>query len=80
MRHKAATVRAIRLFELLPEHPMITLSAAIDLLGTTKPTAAKAIDALVRAAILEEITGKLRDRVYAYRTYLNALAESEMEE
>ena len=76
MKHKAATVPAIRLFELLPEHPTITLGAAIDLLGTTKPTAAKAIDALVRAAVLEEITGKRRDRVYAYRPYLNALAES----
>ena len=42
---------------------------------TTKPTAAKAIDALVQAGILQEITGKRRDRVYAYRAYLATLSE-----
>ena len=38
-------------------------------------TAGKAIDALARAGILAEITGKKRDRVYAYRAYLDVLAE-----
>ena len=75
VQHKAATLPAVRLLDLLPEHPMISLAAAIDLLGTTKPTAAKAIDALAQAGIIEEITGKRRDRVYAYRAYLNVLAE-----
>jgi Fic family protein len=73
--HKATTLPAVRLFDLLPEHPMVTIGIAIELLGTTKPTAAKAIDALVRAGVLHEITGKRRDRVYAYRTYLAALSE-----
>jgi hypothetical protein len=54
---------------------MITLAVALDLLKTTKPTAGKAIDALVQAGILQEITGKRRDRIYAYRSYLNVLAE-----
>jgi Fic family protein len=75
LQHKAATIPAVRLLDLLPEHPMITLAAAINLLRTTKPTAAKAIDALARAGIVEEITGRRRDRVYAYRAYLNVLAE-----
>ena len=46
---------------------MITLGKAIDLVGTTRPTMGKAIDSHVRAQILVEVTGKQRDRVYAYR-------------
>ena len=75
LRHQATTLPAVRLFDLLPEHPMVTLPSAIELLATSKPTAGKAIDALLQAGILEEITGKRRDRVYAYRAYLGVLAE-----
>jgi len=35
--HQAATVTAIRLFDLLPSHPFITLARAIAMLDTTKP-------------------------------------------
>jgi Fic family protein len=73
--HKATTVTAIRLLDLLPEHPIITLPRAIELLKTTKPTAGKAIDALCKAGILGETTGRQRDRVYAYNAYLKVLAE-----
>lgn len=73
--HSATTVPAIRLLDLLPEHPMVTLPAVMDLLKTTKPTAGKAIDALCKAGILKETTGKQRDRVYAYDAYLKVLAE-----
>jgi len=72
---KSVTVSAIRLFELLPQHPMVTLSKAMELVGATKPTTGKAIDALTKAGILAEITGKKRDRIYAYRAYLDVLAE-----
>jgi Fic family protein len=74
-RHKATTVPAVRLFDLLPQHPIVTLPRAIELLKTTKPTAGKAIDALCQAGVLHETTGKQRDRVYAYDAYLKVLAE-----
>jgi hypothetical protein len=45
----------------------------MDLLQTTKPTALKAIAALVGAGVLRETTGRQRDRVYAYQGYLQAL-------
>ena len=60
---------------LLPEHPMVTLPGVIGLLKTSKPTASKAIDALCRAGVLHETTGKRRDRVYAYQAYLKVLTE-----
>ncbi len=68
-------VSAIRLFELLPEQPMVTAAKAREMIGSTKPTTNKAIDSLIEAGVLEEITGKQRDRIYAYRKYLNVLAE-----
>ena len=73
--HKVATVTSVRLFEQLPEQPMITLANATRLVGASKPTTGKAIDTLCQAGILQEITGKRRDRVYAYRAYLDVLAE-----
>ncbi len=66
---------AVRLFDALPEHPRTTLATATKLVGATKPTTGKAIDALVQAGVLEEMTGKKRDRIYAYRAYLDVLAE-----
>lgn len=71
----SVNVSAIRLFEKLPEHPMITAAKALELTASTKPTINKAIESLMEAGILEEITGKQRDRIYAYRKYLDVLAE-----
>ncbi len=36
-KHATATVSAIRLFDLLPEHPIVTLGTVVKLLKTTKP-------------------------------------------
>lgn len=54
---------------------MVTLSQTVSLLQVTKPTAIKAIEALRQARVLTEVTGKRRDRVYAYRRYLDVLGE-----
>jgi Fic family protein len=68
-----ATVPAIRLFDALPSHPMVTLAGVMKLLKTTKPTASKAIGTLRSAKVLRETTGRRRDRIYAYHDYLNLL-------
>lgn len=75
VNQKGTTIPAVRLFDLLPEHPMVTLASTQALLETTKPTATKAIKALCDAGVLHEITGKQRDRIYAYQGYLEVLAE-----
>ncbi len=72
--HSKTTVAAIRLTELLPSHPMVTLPLAVKLLGVSKPTAVRTIKFLQDAGILRETTGKLRNRVYAYHHYLQVLA------
>ena len=67
------TVSAIQLFELLPQHPVISMPSVTRLLGTTKPTASKAIELLQEAKVLREIGERKRDRTYCYGAYLSLL-------
>lgn len=67
------TIPAVRLLDQLPSHPIVTLPLAMEILATTKPTAAKAIGVLLGAKILNETTGRQRDRIYAYKNYLALL-------
>jgi hypothetical protein len=60
------SVSTLRLFEKMPRHPVVTLTSVVRLLATTKPTAASAIAGLEKAGILSEITGRGRDRAFAY--------------
>ena len=74
------TVVAARLFELLPEHPIVSIAGVVRLLATTKPTATKAVGALVDAGVLVETTGRRRDRTFGYAAYLDRLrAGTELE-
>ena len=69
----AGSMMAARLFELLPEHPMLTIACAVELLETTRPTATKAIQTLVDAGVLTESSGRKRDRNFVYAAYLDVL-------
>ena len=73
--HPATTVTAARLFEELPRRPIVTITGTTEFLGTTKPTAGKAISALVDAGVLIETTGRRRDREFNYAAYLALLRE-----
>lgn len=70
---ETTSVSAARLFELLPRHPIVTVASAMKFIGTSKPTATRAVEALADAGILVERTGKKRDRSFAYRAYLDRL-------
>lgn len=67
------SVAALQLFEQLPLHPIITVALAMQLTGTSKPTAGRAIEVLVAAEVLVETTGRKRDRHFGYRRYLDRL-------
>jgi Fic family protein len=73
LSNEGVSIGALRLFELLPRHPIVTVASAMKMLDTTKPTAGRAVDLLVGAGVLVEMTGKRRDRSYAYRAYLDRL-------
>jgi Fic family protein len=70
---KAASVSAVRLFEALPRHPIVTVASTMTLLGISKPTAIRAIEALMSAGVLAETTGRRRDRSFAYAAYVDVL-------
>lgn len=69
----AGSMMAARLFERLPDHPVLTIARASSLLSTTRPTATKAVAALVDAGVLTERSGRRRDRSFIYTAYLEVL-------
>lgn len=73
LQGEGTSVAAVRLFELLPRRPIVSVASAMKVLETTKPTAGKAVERLVLAGVLVESTGKKRDRSFAYRGYLDRL-------
>lgn len=73
--HKSASVVALRLFEALPRHPIVTVSSAMKLLDTSKPTVGRAIDLLAELGVLKESTGRKRDRVFGYHRYMERLRD-----
>jgi len=73
LEHEAATVTALRLFEALPRRPIVTSQTVEQELGVTKPTANKAIEALLKVGVLNELTGKRRGREFGYARYLEIL-------
>lgn len=66
---------ALQVFELLRRMPFITSQNVIERTKLTPPTANSAIEQLRKLGILREITGKRRDRVYAYDRYLDILRD-----
>lgn len=69
----STTLFTMRLFNLLPLHPIITMPQVVQLLKTSKPTALKAIGTLEKLGILIEHTGRKRDRSFRYADYLDKL-------
>lgn len=57
---------ALALLDLLAGTPAITVAGAVAALGLTVPTVGAAVERLVGAGLLREITGRGRDRVFVY--------------
>jgi Fic family protein len=73
LHSKGVSVSTLRLFDHLHRHPIVTLASVVKLLATTKPTAASAVAHLEKLGILQETTGRRRDRVFTYAAYLKQL-------
>jgi Fic family protein len=70
---KGSSLTAVRLLELLPRRPVVTIPGLVKMLETTKPTATKSIELLEKLGIVGETTGRKRDRTYQYTRYLERL-------
>jgi len=59
----------------LATRPVVTLREVCRRQAISFPTASKGMSALVDVGIVHEITGRRRNRVFAYREYLSLLSE-----
>ena len=69
------TVLGLRLFELLPQHPVLTVNRAVGLLDCSRPAAAKAMRVLEAAEILHALDDRKKNRAVAFAEYLDHLRE-----
>lgn len=71
-RVKFSCNQALEYMKMLPQ---VTVALLADELKMTAPTARSALNCLVLNGIIEECSGKKRDKVYVYRNYLNILED-----
>jgi Fic family protein len=65
----------LEIYELMRTTPFLTAAAAAERSGRTMPTVNAAFAQLQQLGIVDEVTGRRRDRVFAYRAYLDVLGE-----
>ena len=70
-----AAANALRVFDALRARPLATLNALTESTGASYPTVARAVESLENLSIVREITGRKRERVFAYMRYLAILNE-----
>ena len=70
-----AAANALRVFDALRARPVATINDLAERSGVSYPIAARAVAALQKLDIVHEITGRSRDRVFAYRRYVEMLNE-----
>ena len=61
---------AVPLLDMLVEQPLVTVKYATERLGATPTTAGRLLDRLTALGVVEEITGRKRNRWYSYAPFL----------
>ena len=64
-----------KILEYLKKLPQVTVPFLARELGMSLPTARNSLNHMIRLGILEENSGKKRDKIYIYRDYLNILED-----
>jgi len=70
-----AAANAVRVFDAFRRRPLATIGALAERTGASYPTVSRSVEALERLGIVREITGRKRERVFAYSRYLDTLNE-----
>ena len=65
----------LRVHQALTKSPVLTAPKAAGLTGLTFPTVLASMRHLEELRIVRELTGKQRDRVFAYNSYVKTLSE-----
>ncbi len=75
MARADTTVLSIRLFDLLPDHPIVTVNRVVELLHCSRPAAAKALRVLEAAEVLKPLDERKKNRAVVFNEYLDHLRE-----
>ncbi len=70
---KRARFSCVDAFTLLQKLPQLSVPLLADMLQISAPTARSALNHLLDLKIVDEISGKQRDKIYVYRKYLKIL-------
>lgn len=70
-----ATVLSLRLFELLPNHPILNVNRVIGLLDCSRPAAGKAVRVLEAAGIVRPLDERKKNRTVVFENYLAHLRQ-----
>ena len=65
----------LRLFELLPEHPILTMNRVMELLECSRPAAGKAVRVLEAAGIVRPLDERKKNRTVVFEGYLAHLPQ-----
>ena len=68
---------ALRLHQLLQQHPLLTIRRAAQQLRVSLPTAATTLARLADLGIVREVTGRPRDRLFTYQEYLDLIRQGD---
>lgn len=69
------TANSLRFLDILYKNPMITISRVADQLQISFPTVSTLTKKFEELGLLEEVTGKHRNRLFKYKPYLEILEE-----
>ncbi len=79
LKRKAGS--ALQIHQLLQKHPLADVNSLSRTSKLSQPTIAAALDTLQNAGIIQEITGKKRNRLFVYKRYLDIMNKgTEIEE
>lgn len=70
-----AASSALRVHDCLKTEPLLAIPVAAQRLKLAQPTVTRAVSLLSELGVLEEVTGRARGRIFAYKAYLAILSE-----
>jgi len=70
-----AALTTTEIHNYIKKNPIVTIQQLVKEFGLTTPTITKAIEHLVDLVILKELTGRERNRIYAYQEYIEILSQ-----
>ncbi len=69
-----SALSALRVYEYMQKKPLINIGLAARALNLSVPTVSGALARLAELGIAREVTGRERDRIFAYTQYLNIVS------